>query len=642
MARPEQLAELDRRARARFEEAAADLRNNLEARLREVSEQLFAAVAEARAELPDALIDPEVLAALDDQPRREGERAALAALLESSVEFDQAATQGAVLEALLAGARRFAPRAALLLTRQEGWLGWGASGFDGDTDPLVGRLGEYEGEAQLALAGGRAVVRAEGAGARELAAALGLPVAEASYLVPLVLRDRIAAVLYVDRRADEADAPLPALQLLTSAAAARLELQPLSQRTATPTLVTAAAAGGESLPLWSADAALAPAAAAAAPAAAAIDAEERAPGGFTFVADEPEALATPALPADDELESTDISGLFAPATAAPEPSPAPLVPDQVLLPAVETPPVAASEPAPLEAAGEEPSEFAAEFVPIEEESPLMPGETVFEIAPEAEAAAIEIAPEALGDDEVEVAPEAVWQAEDGEATAYLGTYAPSPQPAPDEEIGETTSPIPAADELDLSETRAIPTGTMRATPAPPPAPEPESPATTMAFEPAPAASPSAGGDPNEDATVMIDRSQAVAAPPAPAEAEDPNERTAARTARTTEVTAPPDVRGPGLAFTSTRGARATGDNALHDEARRLARLLISEIKLYNEDQVEEGRRNRDLYHRLKEDIDRSRQIYEERVHESVRESSDYFQQELVRSLAGGDSRALGV
>jgi hypothetical protein len=70
--------------------------------------------------------------------------------------------------------------------------------------------------------------------------------------------------------------------------------------------------------------------------------------------------------------------------------------------------------------------------------------------------------------------------------------------------------------------------------------------------------------------------------------------------------------------------------------------LISEIKLYNEEQVLEGRRNRDLYHRLKEDIDRSRQIYEERIDPGVRSGSDYFHQELVRSLAGGDPRALGI
>lgn len=80
----------------------------------------------------------------------------------------------------------------------------------------------------------------------------------------------------------------------------------------------------------------------------------------------------------------------------------------------------------------------------------------------------------------------------------------------------------------------------------------------------------------------------------------------------------------------------------HDEARRFARLLVSEIKLYNESKVEQGRRNKDLYERLKEDIDRSRQMYDERIAEDVRKSSNYFYDELVRILADGDAEALGL
>jgi len=111
---------------------------------------------------------------------------------------------------------------------------------------------------------------------------------------------------------------------------------------------------------------------------------------------------------------------------------------------------------------------------------------------------------------------------------------------------------------------------------------------------------------------------------------------------TVEVRPPTDVDGPGWAFNTTRVSVAPGEDAVHDEARRLARLLVSEIKLYNEEQVEEGRRNRDIYERLKEDIDRSRQMYEERVDERIRLTTDYFYQELVRILAAGDSKALGI
>jgi hypothetical protein len=79
-----------------------------------------------------------------------------------------------------------------------------------------------------------------------------------------------------------------------------------------------------------------------------------------------------------------------------------------------------------------------------------------------------------------------------------------------------------------------------------------------------------------------------------------------------------------------------------EEARRFARLLVSEIKLYNERAVLEGREGGNLYQRLKEDIDRSRQMYDERIPEDVRNSSDFFREELVRILADGRPEALGI
>jgi hypothetical protein len=78
-----------------------------------------------------------------------------------------------------------------------------------------------------------------------------------------------------------------------------------------------------------------------------------------------------------------------------------------------------------------------------------------------------------------------------------------------------------------------------------------------------------------------------------------------------------------------------------DEARRFARLLASEIKLYNEDEVAEGRARGDLAVRLKDSIERGRRLYEERVPADVRSSRDYYFEELVEVLAGGRPEALG-
>jgi hypothetical protein len=87
-------------------------------------------------------------------------------------------------------------------------------------------------------------------------------------------------------------------------------------------------------------------------------------------------------------------------------------------------------------------------------------------------------------------------------------------------------------------------------------------------------------------------------------------------------------------------AVSAGDER-REEARRFARLLVSEIKLYNERAVLEGRESGNLYQRLREDIDRSRQMYDERIPEDVRGSSNFFYEELVRILADGRPEALG-
>jgi hypothetical protein len=88
-------------------------------------------------------------------------------------------------------------------------------------------------------------------------------------------------------------------------------------------------------------------------------------------------------------------------------------------------------------------------------------------------------------------------------------------------------------------------------------------------------------------------------------------------------------------------APADGDER-REEARRFAKLLVSEIKLYNERAVLEGREHRNLYERLKEDIDRSRQMYDDRIPEDVRASSNFFYEELVRILADGKAEELGI
>jgi len=95
----------------------------------------------------------------------------------------------------------------------------------------------------------------------------------------------------------------------------------------------------------------------------------------------------------------------------------------------------------------------------------------------------------------------------------------------------------------------------------------------------------------------------------------------------------------------TPSSEPSGPSVDRDEedvagARRYARLLVSEIKLYHEDSIAAGRRDRDLGSRLGGEIARARVLYEQRVPPHVRARAPYFDDELVRTLADGDRSLL--
>jgi hypothetical protein len=170
---------------------------------------------------------------------------------------------------------------------------------------------------------------------------------------------------------------------------------------------------------------------------------------------------------------------------------------------------------------------------------------------------------------------------------------PTPAPAPSR---PTPMPAMGGDEGGSTVMMSSPVGRgAPSRPAPPPPPSPEEASSTVMFTP------------SQFAAVK----QAATAPrPAP----------------------PPPPSAPSL---------SPEEQKAHEDAKRFARLVVSEIKLYNEPKVNEGRKNKDLYERLKEDIERGRQMYSDRVAAQVRDSTNYFYDELVRILAGGDASALG-
>ena len=87
---------------------------------------------------------------------------------------------------------------------------------------------------------------------------------------------------------------------------------------------------------------------------------------------------------------------------------------------------------------------------------------------------------------------------------------------------------------------------------------------------------------------------------------------------------------------------AAEDQEVHKKAKRFAKLLVDEIKLYNQAKVTEDRQKHDLYDRLKEDIEKSRTTYEKRYGQTAAASGDYFSREVLRILAENDASLMGA
>jgi CheY-like chemotaxis protein/DNA-directed RNA polymerase subunit RPC12/RpoP len=66
----------------------------------------------------------------------------------------------------------------------------------------------------------------------------------------------------------------------------------------------------------------------------------------------------------------------------------------------------------------------------------------------------------------------------------------------------------------------------------------------------------------------------------------------------------------------------------HDEARRLARLILSDIVIYNADKVERGLRDNNFFDVLKDEIEEGRSYFDSRVPFRIRRDTEIFNETL--------------
>jgi predicted Zn finger-like uncharacterized protein len=62
------------------------------------------------------------------------------------------------------------------------------------------------------------------------------------------------------------------------------------------------------------------------------------------------------------------------------------------------------------------------------------------------------------------------------------------------------------------------------------------------------------------------------------------------------------------------------------KARRLARIIVSDIALYNQDRVEEGIRQGTFHHLLSSEIDEGKRLFKERIAPEIRSLEDFLEQ----------------
>ena len=70
-----------------------------------------------------------------------------------------------------------------------------------------------------------------------------------------------------------------------------------------------------------------------------------------------------------------------------------------------------------------------------------------------------------------------------------------------------------------------------------------------------------------------------------------------------------------------------------EKARRFARIIVSDIALYNQDAGTEGLKRGTFYAMLQADIDEGRELYEKRVPTAIRAKKDYYQEAFDNFIA---------
>lgn len=141
--------------------------------------------------------------------------------------------------------------------------------------------------------------------------------------------------------------------------------------------------------------------------------------------------------------------------------------------------------------------------------------------------------------------------------------------------------------------------------------------------------------PDEEAKEPADSTTHAAEAPEPATAEEP--------AATSEVKGPSQVEADAASpvddevpASAPAHASVDADDPTRSAAMRFAKLVATDIRLYNEDSVLAGRRQGDLFDRVRDHLERGRETFEKRFPDLGPDGLSILRNAYIQVLAGGD------
>src|SRR5438132_3531785 len=242
---------IDSHVREAIEKLVGEIRSSVEDVRETVDQQLKAAVQSMQADVNSVTFLPHLKKAIAEleqalKPAKGAAGPDATKVKEAIQSIEQGKSQVDVLNALLEQAVQFGSRAALLILRGETFSGWKGLGFTahGGNDETVKRFNAAPGlipELDRVLRYEHVVIW----DGNNLSTRLGVSGSKKAVLIPMVIKDKVAAAVYVDAVQDDANKFDPAsLELLVFTTGLLIDTLAIRKKIPSPSLIEAGESTG--------------------------------------------------------------------------------------------------------------------------------------------------------------------------------------------------------------------------------------------------------------------------------------------------------------------------------------------------------------------------------------------------------------